>query len=116
MNDVIAAVVGTVVVLVVLLTITWLLIRRLRRRARRMGYPGVLIYLRAMPRNGAEKRDAVRLFALGLVLSFLGIIFHAFLIIGLVPLYYGCRKIGEVMLGSAFPDEDTHTEQSGAEK
>lgn len=113
MNDII----GAVVIVGLLLTIPWILIRMLRRRARRMGYPRFLIYLRATPRNGAEKRDAVDLFAMGLVLTLLGIIFNPFVIVGLVPLYYGCRKIGDVILGiERSRMEDTHTDESGATK
>ena len=111
------AIIAVVIVVGLLLTVAWLAIRVVRRRARRMGYPRLLIYLRATPRDGAEKRDAVDLFAMGLALTILGIIFHPLVIIGLVPLYYGCRKIGDVILGvERSRTENTHTDQPGAMK
>jgi hypothetical protein len=107
----------TVGVLVLLVAIAWFLIRLLRRRAGRMGYPRLMTYLRATPRNSAEKRDAVDLFAIGLALSLLGIIFPLFVVIGLVPLYYGCRKIGDVLLGVEHSAaDDTPPDQSGDAK
>lgn len=73
--------------------------RRLRRKASRFGYGGILEYLRAAPRDEAEKRDAVNLAMHGLVDCLLGIAFFPLLLIGIFPLYYGVRKVLLVALG-----------------
>jgi ABC-type Fe3+ transport system permease subunit len=90
-------------VLAAVLIVVWIVFvlirRRVRRRAERLGYAGILPYLRATPKNDEEKRDAVNLFVMGMVLCFLGILFHPLAILGVVYLYYGGRKIGYVLLG-----------------
>lgn len=83
---------------------------RLRRRARRLGYASVGAYLRAAPGSDAEKRDATDLTLMGLTLSLLGLIMAPLVLIGLVPLFYGARKLIHASLGLGLVDD---ADQSG---
>lgn len=100
------------VLIVPLLTIigavvaTILLFRTLRRRAREQGHPSLRAYLRAAPRTDAEKRDAADLALKGLVLCLLGMIFAPAMLFGLVPLFYGARKVVYASMGLGFADQD----------
>ena len=75
------------------------------RRARRFGYPGTLAYLRAAPRSDDEKRDAADLALKGVVCCGLGILFPPLLLVGLVPLFYGGRKIVYASMGLGLVDD-----------
>jgi hypothetical protein len=75
------------------------------RRAKRLGYPSVLAYLRAAPRTDEEKRDAVNLAMKGLVVALLGVLFAPIVLIGLVPLFYGGRKLAYASLGLGLVDD-----------
>ena len=66
-----------------------------------MGYHTLRAYLRAVPRDDIEKRAAVDLTSSGLVLCVLGALFAPLIIIGLVPLYYGVRKVAMIGMGLA---------------
>ena len=66
---------------------------RLRKRAAQFGYPGVMSYLRAIPRDDAEKQAAVDLVMKGIVLCVLGIVFPLLVLIGTFPMYYGVWKL-----------------------
>jgi hypothetical protein len=97
-----------------LLIVGLLLIEHLlhRRQARRMGYRSWGQYLRSVPKNDAEKRDAVDWTARGIVLCGLGVLFPPLLILGLFPLYRGVRKLGLLLAGVspaplAGPDSET---------
>jgi hypothetical protein len=72
-----------------------------RGRVRRRGYPGLRAYLRELPRTEAAKLDAVELTLKGLVICVLGLLFPPIILIGVVPLYYGARKLASVALGIA---------------
>jgi hypothetical protein len=85
--------------------------RLLGRRAKRFGYASTGAYLRAAPRSDAEKRDATDLALKGLVLCVLGLLFPPFIIVGLVPLFYGGRKLAYASLGLGLVDD---AEQPGA--
>ncbi len=74
-------------------------VRRLRRNAVAAGYPGVGAYLRAVPRNDEEKRQAVDLALKGVILCGLGLFFPPMILVGVVPFYYGSRKLILVWLG-----------------
>jgi len=74
-------------------------VRRLRRSAVAAGYPGVGAYLRAVPRNDEEKREAVDLALKGVILCGLGLFFPPMILVGVVPFYYGSRKLILVWLG-----------------
>jgi hypothetical protein len=73
--------------------------RGLSRRARRIGYASIRDYLRAVPRSDAERRDAADLALKGLVWCALGLVFAPCVLLGLVPLFYGARKLTYASLG-----------------
>jgi hypothetical protein len=79
------------------------------RRAKRLGYPSVGAYLRAVPRTDVEKHDAVNLAMKGLVVALLGVLFAPIVLIGLVPLFYGGRKVAYASLGLGLVDDADHT-------
>jgi hypothetical protein len=79
------------------------------RRAKRLGYPSVRAYLRAIPRTDVEKHDAVNLAMKGLVVALLGVLFAPIVLIGLIPLFYGGRKVAYASLGLGLVDDADHT-------
>ena len=74
-------------------------VRKLRQNAAAAGYPGVGAYLRAVPRNDEEKRQAVDMALKGVILCALGLFFPPMILVGVVPFYYGSRKLILVWLG-----------------
>jgi hypothetical protein len=90
----------------VLLVLVWSLVAvwRTRQRAERAGYRGIGQYMRAAPRTDAEKKEAVNnLMMRGAARCLLGIVFAPFALLGVVPLYYGGRKITMALLGLDLP-------------
>ena len=83
----------------------------LRRRSKRFGYPSARAYLRAAPRSDAEKRDAADLALRGLVFCMLGLLFPPFVLIGLIPFFYGGRKLVYASMGLGLVDD---ADQPGA--
>jgi hypothetical protein len=83
----------------------------LGRRAKRFGYASTGAYLRTAPRSDAEKRDATDLALKGLVFCVLGLLFPPFILIGLIPLFYGGRKLAYASMGLGLVDD---AEQPGA--
>ena len=83
-------------------------IRLLSRRATEFGYPSTGAYLRAVPQTDAEKRDAVDLTLRGVALCVLGALFSPFVLIGLVPMFYGGRKVAYASLGLGLVDDPQH--------
>jgi hypothetical protein len=81
------------------------------RRAKRFGYASTRAYLRAAPRSDPEKRDAADLALKGLVWCGLGLIFAPFILVGLVPLFYGGRKLAYASMGLGLVDD---ADQPGA--
>jgi hypothetical protein len=81
------------------------------RRARRFGYASARAYLRAAPRSDEEKRDAADLALKGLVFCVLGLLFAPFVLIGLIPLFYGGRKLVYASMGLGLVDD---ADQPGA--
>jgi hypothetical protein len=77
----------------------------LQRKARQAGYATLGAYLRAAPRSDAEKRDAVDLALKGLVICLLGLILTPFLLIGLIPFFYGARKVVYASMGLGLVDD-----------
>lgn len=77
----------------------------LGRRARRFAYPTTGAYLRAAPRSDPEKRDAADLALKGIVCCLVGLVFAPFLLVGLVPLFYGGRKLAYVSMGLGLVDD-----------
>ena len=88
---------------------TILLFRSLRRRAREHGHPSLRSYLRSVPRTDEEKRDAADLALKGLILCLLGMIFAPALLFGLIPFFYGARKVVYASMGLGFADQDPLT-------
>jgi hypothetical protein len=82
-----------------------------RGRLRRQGYPGLRAYLRELPGTDPERLDAVELTLKGAMLCLLGLLFPPILIIGLVPLYYGLRKLAAVRLGITSREKSQATEE-----
>jgi hypothetical protein len=70
-----------------------------RRSVRRRGYPGLMAYLRELPQTQEDKMDAVELTLKGVVICALGLLIPPLVLVGLVPLYYGARKLASVTLG-----------------
>lgn len=77
----------------------------LSRSARRFGYVSIRAYLRAAPRTDSEKRDAVDLALKGLVLCALAVLFRPLILAGLLPLFYGGRKLVYASLGLGLVDD-----------
>ena len=77
----------------------------IRRRAKRFGYLSTSAYLRAAPRSDAEKKDAADLALKGLVFCVLGVLFPPFILIGLIPLFYGGRKLVYASMGLGLVDD-----------
>jgi hypothetical protein len=77
-----------------------------RGRVRRRGYAGLRHYLRELPQTEEQRLDAVDLTLKGVVLCVLGLLFPPLVVIGVVPLYYGLRKLAAVELGIKSPTED----------
>ena len=93
------ALLALVVTLTVAAAIVIFVVRSLRKNAVATGYPGVGAYLRAVPRNDEEKRQAVDMALKGLILCALGLFFPPMILVGVVPFYYGSRKLILVWLG-----------------
>ena len=70
-----------------------------RGHLRRQGYPGLGAYLRELPGTDAERLDAVELSLKGAMLCLLGLLFPPIIFYGLVPLYFGLRKLAAMKLG-----------------
>jgi hypothetical protein len=78
---------------------------RLRRNASASGFDSVRAYLRATPHTDREKREAVDLALVGLVLLALGLMIPPLLLVGIVPLFYGLRKIAFASMGLGWVDD-----------
>jgi hypothetical protein len=96
---------GGLLVIVVLLGLCLVPFLIWRGRVRRRGYRGLKEYLRELPQTDAEKLDAVELTLKGVVICLLGLLFPPILVYGLVPLYFGTRKLAGVRLGIKDADE-----------
>jgi hypothetical protein len=75
------------------------------KRAKRLGYASTRDYLRAAPRTDEEKRDAVDMALKGLALCVLGLLFPPFVLAGLIPLFYGGRKMAYASMGLGLVDD-----------
>jgi hypothetical protein len=81
------------------------LVRGEVRKARRAGYASLWAYLAATPTTDAEKRAAADLALKGLVVCLLGLLFPPLILLGLVPLYFGARKVIHVSMGLGLVDD-----------
>jgi len=79
--------------------------RGVRHRATRAGYESVGAYLRAAPQTDRDKQEAVDMALKGMVICALGLIFPPFLLVGLLPLFYGARKMAWASLGLGLADD-----------
>ena len=70
--------------------------------------PTIMAFLRAAPADTAEKQAAIDLAMKGIVLCVLGTAFPPILLLGVLPLYYGVRKLLLVSFGISprFPLSD----------
>ena len=82
----------------------------LAARARRFGYPSTRAYVRAAPRSDAEKRDAADLALKGLVCCLVGLMLPPFVLVGLIPLFYGGRKLVYASMGLGLVDDPDHSD------
>ncbi len=82
-----------------------LIFRGWPRKARAAGYPSLAAYLRAAPRTDEEKRDAADLALKGMVLCLLGLLFPPVLLAGLIPFFYGTRKLVYASMGLGLADD-----------
>ena len=82
-----------------------LIFRRWPRKAREAGYPSLVAYLGAAPRTDQERRDAADLALKGLVLCLLGLLFPPVLLAGLIPFFYGTRKLVYASMGLGLADD-----------
>ena len=101
----ILAVVGAVAAVPIGVTI---FVVSVKRRAKRFGFQSTGAYLRAAPRSDAEKRDAADLVLKGLVFCLLGVILAPFVLVGVVPLFYGGRKLLYAWMGLGLVDDPDH--------
>ena len=81
------------------------LVRSERRKAAEAGHPSLGAYLRAAPLTDKEKGDAADLFLKGLVICMLGLVFPPLLLIGLVPFFFGARKLVYASMGLGLVDD-----------
>ena len=93
-----------VLVLGVLVAVVALVLGEVRK-VRRAGYPSLWAYLAATPKTDAEKRAAADLALKGVVICFLGLLFPPLILLGLVPLYFGARKVIHVSMGLGLVDD-----------
>jgi len=91
------------VLLITAIVLSVLLIRW-RRRVMRAGKPGLMAYLRDIPRTDVEKRDALDLVLRGAVVFLIGLVAQPFWIIGAVLFYYGFRKLCMMWMGLVIPE------------
>ena len=84
--------------------VIWVARAILRRRGRSVGYDELSVYLRSVPDTEEQKLDALDLALKGAVLIVLGVIFPPLIIVGLVPLYFGLRKVTMTLMGLGLPD------------
>ena len=76
----------------------------LLKRARAYGHTAVMPYLQAVPSSDTEKLDAADLALKGSVMIILGVLFPPLIFIGLVPSYYGYRKVALSLMGLGLTD------------
>jgi hypothetical protein len=94
-----------IIILAVLLGPILMFVFLARPRAKRFGYASTSAYLRAAPRSDAEKRDAADLALRGLVFCILGLLVPPLVLVGLIPLFYGGRKLVYASMGLGLVDD-----------
>ena len=77
-------------------------------RAQRFGYASRMAYLRGVPRSDDERRDAADLTMKGLALCMFGLLFPPAVLVGIMPLFYGGRKLVYASMGLGLVDDGDH--------
>jgi hypothetical protein len=90
----------------VILLVVWVGRTILARKARGFDFETVRSYLSAVPQTEAQMLDATDLALKGLVMTVLGILFAPLMFVGLLPLYYGFRKLILVQMNVALTDSE----------
>jgi hypothetical protein len=88
----------------VITVVIWVGRRMLLKRARANDYDTLFAYLRGVPSTDTQKLDAIDLALKGGVIVVLGVLFPPLIFVGLVPLYYGLRKISMTLMGLGLTD------------
>ena len=91
--------------LVVAVVLAWRGFRGQRGLVKAGGHASLMEYLRAAPQTDAEKRAAVDLALKGLVICLLGLLMPPLLIVGILPLFFGVRKIIYASMGLGLVDD-----------
>lgn len=81
-----------------------------RRRAAAYEYVSVWAYLRAIPRNDEERRDAIDMVLKGLVWCLLAILFKPLVLAGVFATFYGARKVLCSLMGIQDDDAELNGE------
>ena len=102
MRFVLLAVIFAILIAPIVVALWWMLSGR---RVKRLGYRSLREYLGAVPRTDAERRDAADLALKGLVFCLLGLLFAPFVLVGVIPLFYGGRKLIYTALGLGLIDD-----------
>lgn len=99
------AVASIVLFLALLALVGWMVLRPHLRASRRFGFDSLGDYLGAAPVTDEEKRDAVDLTLKGVVVCLLGLLFAPLILVGLVPLFFGARKVAYGSMGLGLVDD-----------
>jgi len=103
------ALLGAAALFLSIIFLAVMFLNHFRRQARRLGYSSMGEYLGAAPHTDEQKRDAVSLALKGMVTCVLGLLFPPFLLIGLIPLFYGARKVAWSSMGLGLVDDADQT-------
>jgi hypothetical protein len=76
-----------------------------KRRAKIFGYASTRAYLRARHAPTRKSGNAVDLALKGLASCVLGLLFPPFVLVGLMPLFYGGRKVVYASMGLGLIDD-----------
>lgn len=82
-----------------------------QRRAKAKGHADLITWLKAIPVTDQDKQDAVDLSLKGGVACLLGLVFPPLLVIGVIPLFYGLRKLIYAALGLGLISDDVASPQ-----
>lgn len=77
-----------------------------QQKAKQAGNSNILDYLRAVPASDQDKQDAVDLTLKGGAACLLGLVFPPLLLLGVIPLFYGLRKLLYARMGLGLVADD----------
>ncbi len=92
------------IVIVVYLCVT--LYNSYQEKARARGHATLMGWLKTIPVSDQDKQDAVDLSLKGGVACLLGLVFPPLLVIGVIPLFYGLRKLLYAGMGLGMVSDD----------